>query len=585
MTVDRIRLLWIFVVLSSCLVSWSGRGGLCFKYEDQLDDYIEHIRRCRKIPAVSVAVVQDEDIWTKAYGESDRETGKRATTKSLFCIASLTKAFTSTLLAMVLSEQEGLSWDTPLKQILGDGFALNDHLRTEHTNLRDVLSHRVGSLSYFLPLMTGFPRDVTRNELIRRLRFMESPAPFRTQFIYSNYMYTLAGHVAEELKHGQTWESLVTEYLFKPLNMDTATFVPMLTDVDDLAKPYVTKNGSLTRIHINTARVVVPLGPAGSIVASTDDMAKWLRFHVTGGKSSSDNQLVKPEMLTDTYTGQVATPFPGSDKTLPTWPIADMSISYNLAWMTSAYRGYKILWHSGEISGYSSKILFIPELKIGIYANINGAKGPADSVKIIAYVLADLLIGLPVWLNKTTVCSYPQPWVRNTPKTKTEMKPARIVKKNVSHKLEEYTGEYGNLAFGNITVSLDVEKSTLYFAFGRYGRAQLVPVDTRDQFAIKWTGVLSYLHDSDVQLPPNIVRFYANPTNENRISRLSINLDPSISTNFSKGLKLTDTPKTKYYDGESAAACMLSESVILTPSTFQRGFVLVAIVINSVIFY
>ena len=66
---------------------------------------IETIRRCRHIPGITLSVVtNDTVIWKAAFGFSDLENNKSVTTDTLFPIASTTKAFTTTLLAMLMEK-------------------------------------------------------------------------------------------------------------------------------------------------------------------------------------------------------------------------------------------------------------------------------------------------------------------------------------------------------------------------------------------------------------------------------------------------------------------------------------------------
>ena len=66
---------------------------------------IETIRRCRHIPGMTLSVVtNDTVIWNAGFGLSDLERNKSVTTDTLFPIASTTKAFTTTLLAMLMEK-------------------------------------------------------------------------------------------------------------------------------------------------------------------------------------------------------------------------------------------------------------------------------------------------------------------------------------------------------------------------------------------------------------------------------------------------------------------------------------------------
>ena len=62
-------------------------------------------------------------------------------------IASLSKAFTATLVAHAVSKDQ-LKWDQPLREILGKDFRLMSKFRTEKASVRDLLAHRMGIPSY-----------------------------------------------------------------------------------------------------------------------------------------------------------------------------------------------------------------------------------------------------------------------------------------------------------------------------------------------------------------------------------------------------------------------------------------------------
>jgi CubicO group peptidase (beta-lactamase class C family) len=84
---------------------------------------------------------------------------------------------------------------------------------------------------------------------------------------------------------------------------------------------------------------VSPSGPAGSIYSSASDMAKWMMFHLKGGKDHHGKQVVNERWLQDTYQSKMTHPFQEKDLTRPKYPISDVTISYNMGWMTSFYRG------------------------------------------------------------------------------------------------------------------------------------------------------------------------------------------------------------------------------------------------------
>ena len=71
------------------------------------------------------------------------------------------------------------------------------------------------------------------------MKYLPEELPFRDGYIYNNYMFMMAGHVAEKL--GQdTWENLMISRVLRPLGMNHTKFMDPLTVVEEhSARPYV----------------------------------------------------------------------------------------------------------------------------------------------------------------------------------------------------------------------------------------------------------------------------------------------------------------------------------------------------------
>ena len=59
------------------------------------------------------------------------------------------------------------TFDTPLREILGEEFELYDDLLTCETTLRDLLAHKTGVPEYFLPIMAGLPLNESKSDTVR----------------------------------------------------------------------------------------------------------------------------------------------------------------------------------------------------------------------------------------------------------------------------------------------------------------------------------------------------------------------------------------------------------------------------------
>ncbi|KAK6173053.1 hypothetical protein SNE40_016587 [Patella caerulea] len=491
---------------------------------------VKNILKCRNVPAASIALVRDNIVLlSKNYGYADPERQIPSNRNTKFCIGSLTKAFTAVILSKILSEHPNVTWETSVKSILGDEFQLSDDVRTDLVNIQDLLSHRVGTPAYFNALLVGFPEDVTREKLIRRLRFMPAVAPFRSKFMYSNYMYTLAGYVAETLS-GKSWETLVKEYMLTPLKMTTSGFINERTDFKDIALPCAVKHGKLINLDPILLQSVHPCGPAGSLFSTSDDMARWLLMLLSSGRDMSNKEVFKSDVLEQTFKPVMPLPFPDQDLHRTRYPIADVQMSYDLGWVTSYYRGYKKIWHSGGITTHSSRLWFYPENNVGVYAAVNGpqTREKIYALRALMSYASDMLLGEEPWLNDTTVCTFPAPWdVRVDVK---EPKISRDIASEIRLRpSRDLVGRYFHLGFGEIRVYFG-KSGALVLHFGRFG-TMVLHQENGLKFSGKYFGPLWFVTDSDDSFEPEKVRFVRSG---GKTTGLYFHVDPAYNASFFK---------------------------------------------------
>ncbi|VDI63706.1 Hypothetical predicted protein [Mytilus galloprovincialis] len=497
----------IFIFCYSFLVLCLEIGDFSITPEniEELKNFVNNLMSCKKIVGLGLTLVYDNKvILADGFGMASIEKRIPVDKHSKFAIGSLTKAFTSTVIAKVLSENPRYNWDTPIKDILGNDFRLFDDIRTDNINLRDLLGHKVGVPGYFEPLLVGFPENTSREEFIKNIQYQPPVAPIRTKFIYSNYFYALAGYVAEKIT-GRSWEHLVQEYLFNPLCMKNSGFVDHISSFHEFALGYSYIKKTPVKLKEELLYTSSPSGPAGSIYSTPKDMGEWILLHLNTGKDSSGHNLVDNATLKETYRGQMATPLFGN-LYKPRFPISDAVISYNMGWLSSVYRGYKRLWHSGGIVGYSSLLWLFPDKKVGIYASMTGSKsnGNSDAIKTILSRSADMLLGLDPWLNDTTACSFPEPWIKKSP---VEYPLDEIIPEplwNISTQQDDYVGFYCNPAFG--MMKIQKQNSQLILRYGRFGKMKLYPI-TETSFDIRYIEALWFVTNSDDNVTPVRITF------------------------------------------------------------------------------
>src|SRR5450432_1292553 len=114
--------------------------------------------------------------------------------------------------------------------------------------------------------------------------------------------------------------------------------------------------------------------PAGGLAVSANDMSRWLRIQLDGGKLvDSDAHLFSAASQEQMWKALVIQPIaPRPESLKPTQPMFD---TYALGWDIRDYRGAKIVWHGGAVFGFLTGVVLIPEKHIGFSIEINSEDG------------------------------------------------------------------------------------------------------------------------------------------------------------------------------------------------------------------
>lgn len=412
---------------------------------DGLDEFVTQAMKDWKVPGLAIAVVQgDQVILLKGYGYRDLEKQLPVTPNTLFAIGSITKSFSVTTLGMEMDEGK-VDWDKPVRDYLPT-FKLYEPVLTEQVMIRDLITHRTGLPRHDL---VWYSSDFSREDLLRRLQYLEPSKPLRTTFQYNNLMFMTAGYIAGQL-NGTSWEDAVTQRIFKPLEMSGTNFSEAETQRSaDFAEPYRKGHdlkAELKRIPFDAqCPDRCAMGPAGEINSNAADMSKYLLFHMNHGKVAgrqllSENNSVQMQTPQMTIQGAPAYKELGED-------------SYGMGFFISSYRGHKTVEHGGNIDGFSAELSFLPADKIGVvvFTNLNGNPLP----NIVAFNVFDRLLGLE-----------PVPWNQRFLESEKKGKESEQEAKNKgyipqkhgthpSHDLKDYVGDYSNPGYGIATIAPD----------------------------------------------------------------------------------------------------------------------------------
>lgn len=352
-----------------------------------IDGHIARVMDAFEVPGLGLAIVKDGDVVVaKGYGQRELGSGGSVDARTPFAIASNTKAFTATALALLVEEGK-LDWDAPVIHYL-PWFRMSDPYVTAELTVRDLLVHRSGLGLGAGDLLWWPPSSYDRHEIARRLRFIPLATSFRSAYAYDNVLYLVAGEVIEAVS-GRSWEDFVADRILARVGMSgSAVSYADALRRGNVATPHARIDGEV--------RPVDPFAsdntnPAGGIVASATDMAKWMIVQLDSGRVADGTRLFTPQTTRELWTA--VTPIPIGD---PPPELAALRMNfhgYALGFRVHDYHGRKVVTHTGGLPGYVSKVAMIPDLKLGVAVLTNMESVAA--FESVVYRVLDHYLGAP----------------------------------------------------------------------------------------------------------------------------------------------------------------------------------------------
>ncbi len=439
-----------------------------------VDAYVTKVMRELKVPGAAVAIVQnDRVVYAKAFGVKEQGKPDLVTTDTKFAIGSISKSFTTTLLGILVDEKK-LDWDDHVSKYL-PAYQMWDPWVTREQTVRDLITHRAG----LRPMAGGtvwYASNYSREEVMRRARYIEPVSSFRSVFAYQNINYLAAGEVAHVIE-GKSWDDQVRERIFAPLGMNHSTtgLPPMNSDV---ASPHANIDGVL---RVVPHRDYDNLAPAASIYSSVLDMAQYVRMHLNRG-AVGDKRIYSEDVARQMFSPQslVSVPIQAPPPELAAYE--PMFSAYGFGWFIRDVRGVKVIDHSGGVDGFVAEVKMIPAKKAGFIILTNHESA---FTAIVDRHLADVLLGSPQfdWLG------FAQKRIADGLKKRQEAEAKVVAERKASEKpslpLASYAGTYHDKLYGDLTVALEDGKLVLRFSHTPSFTADLEPWHY-DTFRTNW---------------------------------------------------------------------------------------------------
>jgi CubicO group peptidase (beta-lactamase class C family) len=379
------------------------------------------------VPGVAVGIVRHNgQIDVRGYGMRRIGQSEAVGPDTIFPIASCTKAFTTTAMAMLVDEGK-MRWDDPVRKHVGY-FHLADPSADADVRLFDLITHRTGlGANDFLWYRS--PWD--RREIIRRIGLVPLEHPFRTAFQYQSTMFTVAG-CAIESAAGCKWEDFIRTRIGMPLGMKHLCFTsPEAETFEDRAWPHRLE-GSGSVVGWAGYRLTAP-DPAGSIHASARDLCRWLLFQLGDG-SFEGKQLVSRSNFEEMHRPQMV--IRKTDAAALLNP-ESIQMAYGFGWVIQDYQGHRQMSHAGYLDGFRAHLTLMPDDGLGIVLLNNLHDTPMNLP--LSNTLVDYLLSLP----KRNWHAYIQRQI-----ARLEARPAPVSPAPASLPIAGYAGKYENPAYG-----------------------------------------------------------------------------------------------------------------------------------------
>ncbi|KAI1125896.1 beta-lactamase/transpeptidase-like protein [Nemania abortiva] len=453
---------------------------------------IDSILAVSGTPGVAIGVVHNHTPLQESYhGYRDVESRLAVNRDTIFYVASLTKAITTTAIG-ILVDDGSLKWTTPIHDILPEMSRLTK-LYSAKLTILDILSHRTGKAwADALYLQSNNRILLTKEHAIPVFDYLTQVEPVRSAYMYNNHAYNIAGLVIEKVT-GLTWSEFIDQRIFKPLGMTRSfTYQP---DDSNVAVPYnVLTSGEPWKLPFCNVSNDTLMFAGQSVRTSMGDLLEYSKAYLqalstitpgskpcNSGQKPKDGEttplpnpireistIVRPHIARPTETIQEQTYALGWNRTqLP----GCLDFGWNKQMLEpfpdlgQRYPGKLVIWHGGNMPGTTAAICLLPETGTSVVV-LQNSLGLCDVADWICQLIIDtIFLGEPAHDYVSLASQCVQKGVGRMDVVEQKLREEHIPG-TTPQPLESYCGRYSNsIQNWFIDIKLDTEKGALYLEF------------------------------------------------------------------------------------------------------------------------
>jgi len=317
------------------------------------------------VPGVGYSLIENGKLVYVGGGVRRVGHAEPVDADTLFPAASNTKALTTLLLADLVDDGK-LRWDQPVVDVY-PAFKLGDEATTKKVLVRHLVCACTGMPRQDLEWIFQY-NGSTPATALTLLGGMQPTSAFGEVFQYSNLMVAAAGFVGGAIEHptlelGAAYDLAMQERVFTPLGMTRTTFDFAKAMQGNWARPHdVDFDGKVVEASIGLNYAVVPARPAGGAWTSARELSYYVMMELRNGKLPDGKRLVSEQNLLQRRVANV--------------PVGDR-IDYGMGLTVDRRTGTPVVRHGGDLAGYHSDMIWLPEHDVGAVILTNGDAGAA----------------------------------------------------------------------------------------------------------------------------------------------------------------------------------------------------------------
>ena len=317
---------------------------------------INNVKRYLPHVSIVIGIITQNGTQVYGYGNISKANSTKVNGNTIFDTASITKTFTTTLLADMV-KQGLVNLDDPIEKYIPTTVKVPTYNRHKIT-LEDLATHTSG--------LPDFPAGWIRNHtyttqqaynFLSNTQLQSEPG---TKANYSDFGMGLLGHILS-IRAGVPYSQLVKDRIFSVLGMDSTGIAMNSTAIilSDALKSRLAK-GHIGGKEVNLEFIPEAIQGAGALHSTANDLLKYLAANIGLIHTSIDDIIQETHLIRHEYPQAPTLHFASNNN-------KSLSASYvGLGWFIDTNLGTEVIQHSGGIDGYSSYIGFNPTKQEGV---------------------------------------------------------------------------------------------------------------------------------------------------------------------------------------------------------------------------